>query len=56
MGVKYVATKPNGEPRLKIDWIFSRGAVKPVAATIVRDGRNDHYPSDHYFVSAEVEI
>lgn len=55
-GVNYGATKPNGEPRLKIDWIFSRGAVKPVAATIIRDGRNDHYPSDHYFVSAEVEI
>jgi endonuclease/exonuclease/phosphatase family metal-dependent hydrolase len=38
----------------KIDWIFCKGAVKPVASAIIREGRNDHYPSDHYFVSAEV--
>lgn len=55
-GAKYPVNKPNGEPHQKIDWIFARGSVKPRAAAIIRDGRNDHYPSDHYFISAEVEI
>jgi endonuclease/exonuclease/phosphatase family metal-dependent hydrolase len=40
----------------KIDWIFCKGPVKAVSASIIRDGRNDHYPSDHYFVSAEVSF
>lgn len=38
----------------KIDFIFSRGAVKPLAANIIRDSVDSRYPSDHYFVSAEV--
>jgi len=40
----------------KIDWIFCKGPIKPIAAAIIRDGRNNHYPSDHYFVSAEVSF
>jgi endonuclease/exonuclease/phosphatase family metal-dependent hydrolase len=40
----------------KIDWIFCRGTVEPIVSTIIRDGRNNHYPSDHYFVLAEVAI
>jgi len=37
----------------KIDWIFCRGGVQPVSAGIIKDQRNGHYPSDHYFLSAE---
>ncbi|MDB6026121.1 MAG: Endonuclease/Exonuclease/phosphatase family protein [Verrucomicrobiales bacterium] len=47
---------PKAAPHKKIDWIFCRGAVKPLAAAVIRDGRNGHYPSDHYFVSAVVEL
>jgi len=55
-GVKDVAAKPDGSLREKIDWIFCRGPVKPISGAIIRDGRNGHYPSDHYFVAAEVTI
>lgn len=40
----------------KMDFVFCRGSVKPTAAEIIRHCRNDRYPSDHYFVSAEVEL
>lgn len=40
----------------KIDWIFTRGDVKPLAAEIIRDGRDGRYPSDHYFLSATLEL
>lgn len=55
-GVKDVAKKPDGSLREKIDWIFCRGLVRPLSGTVIRDGRNGHYPSDHFFVSAEVAI
>lgn len=38
----------------KIDFIFSRGAVKPISAVILKDSINGRYPSDHYFVASEV--
>ena len=47
---------PKTDSQHKIDWIFCRGPVKPLASEIIRDGRNGHYPSDHYFISAEVTI
>jgi endonuclease/exonuclease/phosphatase family metal-dependent hydrolase len=40
----------------KIDFIFTRGDVLPTAAEIIRDALNGHQPSDHYFVSADVEL
>ena len=55
-GAQSAGKTTTGEVRTKIDWVFCRGAVKPLAAAIVRDGRNDRYPSDHYFVSAEVKL
>ncbi len=55
-GPKAAPTNDAGEIRSKIDWVFSRGVVKPVSAEIIRDGRNGRYPSDHYFVSAVVEF
>lgn len=40
----------------RIDWIWCRGPVKVRAAEVIRESRNDHYPSDHYFMSATVTL
>lgn len=40
----------------KIDFIFSKGDTKAVAAEIIRDHVDGKYPSDHYFVSAKLLI
>jgi endonuclease/exonuclease/phosphatase family metal-dependent hydrolase len=44
------------QPVGKIDWIFCRGRVRPVGAEIVRDACEGRYPSDHYFIAADVEF
>jgi endonuclease/exonuclease/phosphatase family metal-dependent hydrolase len=38
----------------RIDWIFIRGPMKAANAEIVRDMPSGRYPSDHYFVFAEL--
>lgn len=40
----------------KIDWIFVRGNFKVLFADIIKDKVKGRYPSDHYFVSAEVDL
>ncbi len=40
----------------KIDWIFTRGDVETLGAEIIRDGRNGRFPSDHYFLSATLDL
>lgn len=50
------ARRPDGTAWGQIDFIFCRGDAKPLGAEILRDGRNGRYPSDHYFVSAVVEL
>lgn len=40
----------------KIDWIFYRGNLAPISSKIIRDSRDGHYPSDHYFVVAEIKM
>ena len=40
----------------KIDWIFCRGALRATAAKIIRNHDQGRYPSDHYFVTTEVEL
>ncbi len=40
----------------KIDWIFARGRVAPIASHIIREQRDGRYMSDHDFVRADVEI
>lgn len=47
--------QPPAAPR-KIDFIMMRGNIKPVAAEIIRDTFNGYAPSDHYFVSADLEL
>jgi len=43
------------ELKNKIDWIFTRGNLRAIESSIVRN-KNDlgHYPSDHYFVYADI--
>lgn len=40
----------------KIDWIFTRGKIKTLDAEIIKESVNGKYPSDHYFISAKVEL
>lgn len=56
LGKRYLASI-GGKPKLgRIDWIFVRGAAKAEAAEIIRDGEGDRYPSDHYFMRADVVL
>jgi endonuclease/exonuclease/phosphatase family metal-dependent hydrolase len=56
LGTKRYADSDDPTPGRKIDWIFTRGGMKTHAAEIIRDGRGGRYPSDHYFISAEVSL
>lgn len=50
---------PKHNPKVagnKIDFIFTRGAAKPVQAVILKDHENGRYPSDHYFLLADIEL
>ncbi len=40
----------------KMDWIFVRGDVRISGAEIITDSRDGRYPSDHYFVSAQIKV
>lgn len=40
----------------RIDWIFARGPVRTTAAEVVRDHEGGRYPSDHYFITADVQL
>lgn len=45
-----------GAPFRKIDYIFSKGNIKPLSSKIIRDHYQDRYPSDHFFISADFEL
>ncbi len=51
-GMKYEKAASGG----RIDFIWYRGKVKPVAAEIIRDDIGGVYPSDHFFVQSDLEI
>lgn len=54
LGEKY---KPGGyDDDGKIDFIFSRGSIKSRSSEILKDHHDGFYPSDHYFLSADLEI
>ncbi len=55
LGSNFVAKGKLGHTG-KIDWIFCRGNVTPIWSKIIRDQQNGIYPSDHYFVVAELQI
>lgn len=39
----------------KMDWVMVRGDVRVRAAEVVTDSEAGRYPSDHFFVSADIE-
>jgi endonuclease/exonuclease/phosphatase family metal-dependent hydrolase len=43
------------QPGTKIDFILRKAGLHATAAEVIRDSRDGRYPSDHYFVSAELE-
>jgi endonuclease/exonuclease/phosphatase family metal-dependent hydrolase len=48
---------PAFEPQIgKIDWIFVKGKARVLDAAIINESRDGRFPSDHYFVSAEVQL
>lgn len=47
---------PAGKSVGKIDFIFTRGRFKAVKAEIVKDMADGRYPSDHFFVRADVVL
>lgn len=51
-GVKYEKAATKG----RIDYIWYKGRVKAVAASIIKDDIEGHYPSDHFFVQADFAI
>ncbi len=44
------------EDAARIDFIFTLGKVKPAHSEIVKDHEEELYPSDHYFVLADVAV
>jgi len=56
VGPEYLAKHPKARIIGKMDFVFARGPVKPISADIIRDSQDGRFPSDHYFISAEVEL
>jgi len=42
-----------GPSKGRIDYIWYRGKIKPLATTIVKDHINGKYPSDHFFLQSD---
>jgi endonuclease/exonuclease/phosphatase family metal-dependent hydrolase len=40
----------------RIDYIWYRGKLKPVQASIIKDAVNGKYPSDHFFMQADFTL
>ena len=45
-----------GPSKGRIDYIWYRGNIKPVQAAIIKDAVNGKYPSDHFFIQADIVI
>lgn len=54
LGDKYEEVKKKAGSR--IDYIFTKGNAKTVACDLIKDKQKDMYPSDHYFMYADVEL
>lgn len=55
-GAKYNGKTQGNQKNSRIDFILSRGLIETKGAKIIKDSDGDFYPSDHYFVSTEVEL
>ena len=40
----------------KMDWVFCRGNMEVIDAEVITDDRDGRFPSDHYFITADVRI
>lgn len=40
----------------KMDWIFVKGKLRIREAEVIRDSSDGRFPSDHYFISATLEV
>lgn len=47
---------PKKDKGRKIDFIFSKGNINSLATKIIKDSITGRYPSDHYFVSADLRF
>lgn len=47
---------PSRKVRKRIDFIFSRGPVKSLHSELIKDNIDGIYPSDHFFLFADIEI
>jgi len=56
MGEGYPEWLAPRKPPGRIDFIWSRGPIRSVASHIIRDHRDGRYPSDHYFLAADLRI
>jgi endonuclease/exonuclease/phosphatase family metal-dependent hydrolase len=50
------ANYEKGASKGRIDYIWYRGKTKPVDAAIIKDAINGKYPSDHFFMRADLVI
>ena len=61
-GVEYGRTahgflgKENPKPGHRIDYILTKGNAKALSCEVLTDHNGDMYPSDHYFMLAEIVI
>ncbi|SHF71917.1 Metal-dependent hydrolase, endonuclease/exonuclease/phosphatase family [Mariniphaga anaerophila] len=44
----------DGKNKGRIDFILTRGKAKTLGAQVIRDNENGFFPSDHYFISADI--
>lgn len=56
LGEKKTAKSDAGNKRGPIDFILMRGPFKTLDWKIIRDSRDGHYPSDHYFITATLAL
>jgi endonuclease/exonuclease/phosphatase family metal-dependent hydrolase len=56
LGEKFPESIAPKQPPGRIDFVFARGPVQTRHAHIIRDSRDGRYPSDHYFLSADVVL
>lgn len=54
LGPSYKPKTAAGAKRGSIDFILTRGPIETQSWRIIRDSRDGRYPSDHYFVAAQV--
>ena len=55
-GPEYAGKTQGNQENNRIDFILMRGKTNASGAQIIRDDEKGHFPSDHYFVSAEIGL